>query len=51
VEIHVAERRIIMAEKPKKPMKPMKPIKNLKPITAQVKGPNMAKYNTKGKKK
>jgi hypothetical protein len=44
----VAERRKKMAEKPKKPMKP---IKNLKPITAQVKGPNMAKYNTKGKKK
>jgi hypothetical protein len=44
----VAERRKKMAEKPKKPMKP---IKNLKPITAQVKMPNMAKYNTKGKKK
>jgi len=44
----VADRRILMAEKPKKPMKP---IKNLKPITAQVKGPNMSKYNTKGKKK
>jgi hypothetical protein len=42
------ERRMTMAEKPKKPMKP---IKNLKPITAQVKLPNMAKYNTKGKKK
>ena len=46
--IVAVERRITMAEKPKKPMKP---IKNLKPITAQVKGPNMAKYNTKGKKK
>jgi hypothetical protein len=41
------ERRMMMAEKPKKPT----PIKNLKPIMAQVKGPNMAKYNTKGKKK
>jgi hypothetical protein len=44
----VAERKTMMAEKPKKPAKP---IKNLKPITAQVKLPNMAKYNTKGKKK
>jgi hypothetical protein len=42
------ERRKKMAEKPKKPMKP---IPKLKPITAQVKLPNMAKYNTKGKKK
>jgi hypothetical protein len=42
------ERRVIMAEKPKKPMKP---ILKLKPITAQVNRPNMAKYNTKGKKK
>ena len=37
-----------MMEKTKKPMKP---IPKLKPITAQVKMPNMAKYNTKGKKK
>jgi hypothetical protein len=43
-----AERRKKMAEKPKKPMKP---IPKLKPLAVQVKLPNMAKYNTKGKKK
>jgi hypothetical protein len=42
------ERRMTMAEKPKKPAKP---IPKLRPITAQVRLPNMAKFNTKGKKK
>jgi hypothetical protein len=42
------ERRITIMEKPKKPMKP---IPKLKPLSVTVKGPNMAKYNTKGKKK
>jgi hypothetical protein len=42
-----AERRKTMAEKPKKP----RPIPKLRPITAQIKGPNMPKFNTKGKKK